>query len=99
MEAMIETGVHFGFSREIATKLAYSTVKGSAIYAQSSDKHPAELRSDITSPGGTTASAVYALEKGAFRTTVADGLWSAYRRSLELGEQDSNKGPDRVIHR
>tara|TARA_B100000768_G_scaffold171901_1_gene179625 strand:- start:34 stop:228 length:195 start_codon:yes stop_codon:yes gene_type:complete len=53
------------------------------------------LRGDITSPGGTTASALYELEKGGFRTTVSDGLWAAYRRSLELGGNDSNVGPDR----
>ena len=35
------------------------------------------------------------LEKGGFRTTVSDGLWAAYRRSLELGGNDSNVGPDR----
>ena len=57
------------------------------------------LRGDITSPGGTTASALYELEKGGFRTTVSDGLWAAYRRSLELGDNDSNVGPDRTMDR
>jgi pyrroline-5-carboxylate reductase len=60
-----------------------------------SDINSASMRADITSPGGTTASALYSLEKGGFRTVVADGLWSAYRRSLELGGKDSVVGPDR----
>jgi len=47
-------------------------------------KHPAVLRNDITSPGGTTASALYVLERGTFRTTLADSIWAAYRRALEL---------------
>ena len=53
------------------------------------------LRNDITSPGGTTAAAMYQFEKGNFRTVVADGIWAAYRRSLELGDVDSNVGPGR----
>ena len=99
MESMIETGVHLGLQRDVATKLVQQTVKGTAVYAGSPEGMSAAnysaLRSDITSPSGTTASAVYTLERGGFRTTVADGLWAAYRRSLELGLQDSNVGPDR----
>ena len=100
MESMIDAGVHFGFPRAVATKLVQQTVKGTATYAMSSEVGQANatsLRADITSPGGTTASALYSLEKGGFRTTVSDGLWAAYRRSLELGGNDSNVGPDRTI--
>lgn len=60
--------------------------------------HPAILRNSVTSPGGTTASALYVLEQGRFRTVLADALWSAYRRSLELGHMDSNVGPGRAKH-
>lgn len=49
----------------------------------------------MTSPGGTTASALYELDKGGFRTVVADAMWAAYRRALELGGNDSNVGPGR----
>jgi len=98
MESMVDAGVHFGFPRAVATKLVQQTVKGTAIYAMSPEVGQANatsLRGDITSPGGTTASALYELEKGGFRTTVSDGLWAAYRRSLELGGNNSNVGPDR----
>jgi len=95
MEAMIDTGVHFGFPRAVAEKLVYQTVRGAAEYAIQSDSSVSSLRADIVSPGGTTASALYTLEKGNLRTTIADGLWAAYRRSLELGKQDPNVGPDR----
>lgn len=49
----------------------------------------------MTSPGGTTASALYELERGGFRTVVADAVWTAYRRSLELGGKSPNVGPGR----
>jgi hypothetical protein len=50
----------------------------------------------VTSPAGTTASALYQLEKGGFRTVVADAVWAAYRKALELGGQSSNVGPGRA---
>jgi pyrroline-5-carboxylate reductase len=93
MEAMIDTGVHMGFPREVATKIVLQTFRGTAVYAGSqvqqlgraSNATPTSLRADITSPGGTTASALYQLKQGRFETTVADGLWAAYNRSVELG--------------
>ena len=95
IEAMIDTGVHMGFSREVANKIVVQTVEGATAYLKQSDKHIAELRNDITSPGGTTAAAIYTSDHGGLRTTIADSIWSAYRRSLELGGKDSNVGPGR----
>lgn len=85
MEAMIDAGVHLGFSRHIATKLVFQTMLGSVEYAAQSGKHVAELRNQVTSPGGTTASALYHLEKGGLRTVLSRGIWAAYERSVELG--------------
>ena len=59
----------------------------------SNDRHIAALKNDITSPGGTTAAALYAAERGGFRTVISDTVWAAYRRSLELGGKSSNIGP------
>ncbi|EKX36840.1 hypothetical protein GUITHDRAFT_155130 [Guillardia theta CCMP2712] len=95
MEAMIDSGVHMGFPRHIAERLVMNTLLGTCLYAIQSGEHVSKLRNDITSPGGTTASAIYNLEKGGFRTTVSDAVWAAYRRSLELGGMDSNVGPGR----
>ncbi len=86
MEAMIDAGVHLGFSRHIATKLVFQTMLGSVAYAEQSGKHVAELRNQVTSPGGTTASALYHLEKGGLRTVLSRGVWAAYERSVELGQ-------------
>lgn len=86
MEALIEAGVHMGFPRRIAAQLVEQTVIGAVRYAIQSNKHVAELRNMVTSPGGTTAAALYELEKGRLRTVLADGVWAAYRRARELGE-------------
>ena len=96
MEAMIDAGVHMGFSRETATTLVHHTLLGSTLYAMESKQHPAVLRNSVTSPAGTTASAIYELENGKFRTVIKDAIWACYRRSLEMGGSDSNVGPGRV---
>ncbi len=95
MEAMIDASVHLGFPRETAIKLVTATIKGSAVYSQQSKDNLTTLRNNVTSPGGTTASALYELERGNFRTVIADGIWAAYRRSLELGNRNPNVGPGR----
>jgi pyrroline-5-carboxylate reductase len=86
MEALIDAGVHMGFPREVAHDLVVETLIGSAEYAAASELHPAQLRNLVTSPGGTSAAAIYELEKGRLRTVLSDAVWAAYRRTLELGE-------------
>ena len=86
MEALIDAGVHLGFPRELAHDLVVDTLIGSAEFARQSALHPAQLRNAVTSPGGTSAAAIYELEKGRIRTVFSDAVWAAYRRTLELGE-------------
>jgi pyrroline-5-carboxylate reductase len=86
MEALIDAGVHLGFPRELAHDLVVETLTGAAEYAAASELHPAQLRNLVTSPGGTSAAAIYELEKGRIRTVFSDAVWAAYRRTLELGE-------------
>jgi len=87
MEALIDAGVHLGFPRELAHDLVAATLVGSAEFAARSELHPAQLRNAVTSPGGTSAAAIYELEKGRLRTVLSDAVWAAYRRTLELGER------------
>jgi pyrroline-5-carboxylate reductase len=87
MEAMIDAAVHLGFPRHIAYELVTETMRGSIIYAIKSGKHPAELRNLVTSPGGTSAAALYQLEKGGLRTVISKAIWAAYERSRSLGER------------
>ena len=86
MEALVDAAVHLGFSRRDARELVVQTIRGAAIYAQQQPVHPAELRNRVTSPGGTTAEALYQLEKGSFRTIMSKAVLAAFRRSVALGE-------------
>lgn len=91
MEAMIDAGVHMGFSRRVSEQLVVQTLKGSVLYYeklnQTADVHVAALRNQVTSPGGTSAEALYYLEKAGFRTAISRAIWAAYQRSLELGKE------------
>lgn len=87
MEALVDAGVHMGFARRDAEKLVTQTLLGSVLYAQQSGLHPAQLRNQVTSPGGTTAAALHEMEKGGLRTVLSEGVWAAYRRSQALGSQ------------
>jgi pyrroline-5-carboxylate reductase len=86
MEAMIDAGVHLGFPRYIAEELVLQTVRGSAEYVRQSPHHLSRLRNQVTSPGGTSAEALYYLERAGFRTALSRAIWAAYQRSLTLGE-------------
>jgi pyrroline-5-carboxylate reductase len=92
MEAMIDAGVHMGFSRRISEQLVYQTIEGSLAFARDSKRHPVELRNMVTSPGGTTADALYQLEKGGFRTVLSKAIWSAYQKSRLLGGLEEDNG-------
>jgi pyrroline-5-carboxylate reductase len=86
MEAMIDAAVHLGFPRRIAEQLVSQTVLGSVEFYRSSHDHPAKLRNEVTSPGGTSAEALYYLEKAGFRTAISRAILAAYERSQELGQ-------------
>jgi pyrroline-5-carboxylate reductase len=85
MEAMVDAGVHLGFSRYVAEKLVYQTVRGSVEYARQAGRHLATLRNQVTSPGGTSAEALYHIEKGGLRTVMSRSIWAAYQKSRKLG--------------
>ena len=91
MEAMIDAGVHLGFPRRIAEKLVTQTLRGSVDYYSSKSDHPARLRNEVTSPGGTSAEALYYLEKAGFRTAISRAVWAAYERSQQLGKGKSSQ--------
>ncbi|MCS6843691.1 MAG: pyrroline-5-carboxylate reductase [Caldilineales bacterium] len=86
MEALIDAGVHLGFPRKVAEQLVLQTMEGAVEIAKQSDLHPAQLRNMVTSPGGTSAEALYELEKGAMRTVLSKAVWAAYRKSKYLGD-------------
>ena len=88
LEALIDAGVYLGLSRDMAQTLALQTIQGSAALAKESGKHPAELRNMVTSPGGTTAEALLALEEEGFRGIVINAVIAAHEKAITLGEED-----------
>ncbi len=91
MEALIDAAVHLGWSRNDAKDMVIQTVRGSAMFAERSPVHPAEMRNMVTSPGGTTADAIYQLDKGGFRTVLSKAVMAAHQRSVALGALDEAK--------
>ena len=86
IEALADGAVRAGMGREEAVRLAAATVEGAARMVRESGKHPGELKDMVTSPGGTTAAGIAALEMGAFRGTVLSAVFAAWQRSRELSE-------------
>ena len=95
MEALVDAGVHLGFPRRVAEQLVVQTVQGAAAYyaRQQGEVHLAHLRNQVTSPGGTSAAALYYLEKAGFRTAISRAVWAAYERSLSLSQNDKPQPP------
>ena len=86
LEAMVDAGVHMGFSRRVAEQLVFQTARGSVEYARQAGVHLAALRNQVTSPGGTSAEALYQIEKGGLRTVMSRAIWAAYQKSRRLGK-------------
>jgi pyrroline-5-carboxylate reductase len=99
IEALTDAAVHLGFPRHVARELVLDTMSGSAAFALQSGKHVAELRDMVTSPGGTSAEALYELEKGRLRTVVSDAVWAAFERTLELETRLEGGDPRSVPRR
>src|ERR687893_351331 len=85
VEALIEGGVLAGLPRPVATTLATQTLLGAARLLDESTEGPEALRAAVTSPGGTTAAGLRALEAGAVRASFLDAIMAATERSRELG--------------
>jgi pyrroline-5-carboxylate reductase len=85
LEALVDGAVRMGLPRKEAMTLAVQTILGTTKMVLESGDHPAKLRDMVTSPGGTTAAGLHALESGKFRHTVMEAVASAAKRSKELG--------------
>ncbi len=96
LEAMIDAGVHLGLPRRIAETMVVQTIKGTIAYYTQNDSHPARLRNQVTSPGGTSATALYYLDKMGFRTAISRAIWAAFTRSEELGKGHDHQDPEKI---
>ena len=87
IEALIDGGVKLGLSRATSRELSIQTVLGATRLLQKSNNHPAVLRDQVTSPGGTTAAGLHVLEIDGFKGLVMSGVEAACRKSEELGKK------------
>lgn len=86
IEALSDGGVRMGLPRDVATCLAAQTVFGSAKMLLETGLHPAALKDQVASPGGTTIAGLQALERGGLRAALIDAVEAATLRAAELGK-------------
>ena len=87
IEALADGGVSQGLPRDVALKLAAQTCAGAADLVMRSGQHPAQLRDQVASPGGTTIAGIAELERGGLRPALIGAVQAAARRAKELSEQ------------
>lgn len=86
LEALVNAAQCLGLTADIAQRLAVQTALGAAKMASQETAELAQLRQQVTSPGGTTEQAIKALEAGGFRQLIAAALTAAQQRSIELAQ-------------
>jgi len=86
VECLTQAGVKIGLAPEVAEELVLQTMVGSSQLLLKSGKSPAELRRQVTSPGGTTAEALLQFEKGGLASLVSQAVTAAYHKAKELGK-------------
>ena len=85
VDALARAGVRQGLTRDVAQSLALQTLRGTADLIETTGQHPEQVVDAVTSPGGTTAAALEALEGYGFRTAIAEAVSAAVARAKELG--------------
>lgn len=91
IEALADAGVRVGLPRDVAMRLVTQTVLGSAKMVARSDRHPAALRDDVTTPAGCTIGALLVLEDGKIRSVLARAIEEATHIANQLGEANRSQ--------
>ena len=87
IDAMSDAGVKAGLKRNAAIQLAAQTVLGSAKMVLETGMHPAQLRDQVTSPGGTTIEGVHVMEQRGVRGAMIDAVTAAVEKSRAMGKK------------
>ncbi|MFA7078152.1 MAG: pyrroline-5-carboxylate reductase [Syntrophomonas sp.] len=85
VEAMMDAALNLGLSSDISRRLVLQTLKGSLTMLEKTGDHPAVLKAQVTSPGGTTIAGLRELEAGGIREAIFAAIEKAQQRSMELG--------------
>ena len=92
IEAMADGAVRLGMPRKMAIQAAAQAVLGSAKMVLSTGEHPAALKDNVCSPGGTTIEAVQALEKNGFRAAVLEAMEACARKNRKMTTPSERRG-------
>ncbi len=87
IDALSDAGVRIGLPRAIAIEAAAQTLYGAAKMVLETGIHPAQLRDQVTSPGGTTIAGIHAMEKDGIRAALIDGVVACLEKSDEMGKK------------
>lgn len=88
IEAMADAAVRYGINRKTAYKLAAQAVMGSAKLVLETNEHPAALKDNVCSPGGTTIEAIAVLEENGFRNSIIKAIDACYKRAKEISNNE-----------
>lgn len=86
IDALSDAGVRIGLPRKVAIEAAAQTLFGAAKMVLETKQHPAVLRDQVTSPGGTTIAALHKMEQSGLRAALIDGVCAAMERTREMGK-------------
>ena len=87
LEAMVYGGLRVGLPRDLAKRASLQTLLGTAKLLMETEKHPAEVREWVITPGGTTIDGVFELEEGKIRTAVMKAVDAATKKSRILSKR------------
>lgn len=90
-EALAEGAVKMGMPSSLAHSIASQTVLGAGRLLRDSGKHPAQLRSEVCTPGGTTIYGLHTLEQGGVRASTMSAVESATERARVLGQKSATR--------